>query len=145
VKWRSSAMMAHAELRLSIFAEHYMAMPTIAKRVWTIEEVERLMEERPGYTPRYELVDGELLVTPAPAGRHQRILAELFVLVRDYVNRQRLGETRFSPGTVRLTPDSRFEPDLYVIPLDNGRMPRASARRARALRAGRSRVFRVRC
>src|SRR5689334_22827690 len=116
VKWRSSATVGHAELRFFFLAEHYMAMPAIAKHVWTIEEVEQLMEERPGYTPRYELVDGELLVTPAPAGRHQRILAELFVLVRDYVNRHRLGEARFSPGTVRLTPDSRFEPDLYVIP-----------------------------
>jgi Uma2 family endonuclease len=120
-------MVGHAELRFSRFAEHFMAMPAIAKHVWTVEEVEELIDERPGYTPRYELVDGELLVTPAPSGRHQRILAELFVLVREYVKRHKLGEARFSPGTVRLTPNTRFEPDLYVIPLDGTRIRQASA------------------
>ena len=120
-------MMSNAELRLFFFAEHYMSMPAAAKHVWTIEEVERLMEERPGYTPRYELVDGALLVTPAPSFRHQRILAELFVLVRAYVKRHRFGEAVISPSTVRLTPNTRFEPDLYVVPADGGRMPRSSA------------------
>jgi Uma2 family endonuclease len=119
-------MIDHAELRVSSFAEQFMAMAGVAKHVWTIDEVEQLIDDRPGYTPRYELLDGELLVTPSPSGRHQRILLELAVLVRDFVKRHRLGETRFSPGTVRLTPDSRFEPDLYVIPADGDRMPRAS-------------------
>ena len=118
--------MSHAELRLFIFAEHYMAMPTIAKRVWTIAEVERLVDERRGYTPRYELVDGELLVTPAPSLRHQRIVLELAVLVRDYVKRHRLGETVISPSTVSLAPDSRVEPDVYVVPAIGARLPRST-------------------
>ena len=103
-----------------------MAMPAIAKHVWTIDQVERLMEERPGYTPRYELVDGDLLVTPAPSLRHQRIVFELAILLREYVKRQRLGETVISPSTVSLTPNSRLEPDVYVIPALNGRMLRST-------------------
>src|SRR5690242_9679968 len=67
VKGRSSAMMSHAELRFFFFAEQFMSMAMAQKRVWTIEEVERLIDEREGHTPRYELVDGELLVTPAPS------------------------------------------------------------------------------
>jgi Uma2 family endonuclease len=132
---RSSAMMGHAELRFSFFAEQFMVMPAIAKHVWTIDEVEQLVEQRTGYTPRYELVDGELLVTPAPSRRHQRILAELFVLIRAYVKRNRLGEAVFSPSTVRLTPTSRFEPDLFVIPAEGGRMPRLSVPVTRLLLA----------
>jgi Uma2 family endonuclease len=120
-------MMGHAELRFFLFAEHFVAMPAVAKHVWTIGEVEQLIDERPGYTPRYELVDGELLVTPAPTFRHQRILAELFVLVREYVKRHRLGEAVFSPSTVTLTSSTRFEPDLYVVPANSGRMPQSSA------------------
>jgi Uma2 family endonuclease len=119
-------MSGHAELRPLFFAEHVMSMPAVEKHVWTIEEIDQLVEERDGFTPRYELVDGELLVTPAPSGRHQRILMELAVLVREYVKRYRFGEARFSPGIVRLTQDSWFEPDLYVVPADRGRMPRSS-------------------
>ena len=119
--------MDHAELRHFSFAEQFMVMPAIAKQVWTIEEVEQLVDGRPGLTPRYELVDGALLVTPGPSRRHQRIVLELAVLIRDYVRRNRLGELVISPSAIRLTPDTRFEPDLYVVPAEQGRMPRASA------------------
>ncbi|MEO8623478.1 MAG: Uma2 family endonuclease [bacterium] len=99
-------------------------MPALRQRVWTIEEVDQLVEARPGYSPRYELIDGELLVTPTPSHRHQRIVFELAVLVREYVNRHRLGETVISPSTVNLAPQTRVEPDIYVIPVVDGRMPR---------------------
>ena len=118
-------MLEHARLQESFAAEHLMSMPALRQRVWTIEEVEQLVDERVGLTPRYELVDGELLVTPAPSARHQRIVAELFVLIREYVNRHGLGEARLGPGRARLTPDSRFEPDLFVVPAVDGRRPRA--------------------
>lgn len=103
-----------------------MSMPALRSHRWTVDEVDRLVDERPGYTPRYELVDGELLVTPAPATRHQRILGELYMVVRPYVDQRRLGEVIFSPSTVRLTADSRLEPDLFVIPPVNGRRQPAS-------------------
>ncbi len=103
-----------------------MGMPAVEQRHWTIEDVERLMEEREGYTPRYELVDGELLVTPAPSNRHQRIAGALYVMLHRYVGEHRLGEAFFSPGIVRLTPTTRFEPDVYVVPLLDGRRLRAT-------------------
>jgi Uma2 family endonuclease len=102
-----------------------MSMPALRRHVWSLEEVERLIDERSGLTPRYELVDGELLVTPAPSDRHQRIVAELFVLIRDYVNRQGIGEARLGPARARVTADSRFEPDLFVVGGSGGRRPRA--------------------
>ena len=126
IVWARSTILGDAELRPRFCTEHLMSMPALRQRVWTTEEVSRLVDERPGYTPRYELVDGALLVTAAPSGRHQRIVAELFVLLREYVRRHRIGEARFSPGEVRLTPQTRFEPDIYVIPAVEGRMPRAA-------------------
>jgi len=117
-------MLDDAELRLLSRAEHLMSMPAVRPRhrIWTVDEVERLVEEREGYTPRYELVDGELLVTPAPSGRHERIVGELFARLREYVIANRLGEARF--GRARLTLDTRFEPDLFVVPSVDGKRPR---------------------
>ncbi|MGH7619872.1 MAG: Uma2 family endonuclease [Gemmatimonadaceae bacterium] len=100
-------------------------MPALHRRRWTLDEVDRLAEERPGLTPRYELVDGELLVTPAPTRRHQRIVAELLVLLRAYVNEHQLGEVSMGPGVARVASDSRFEPDLFVIPSLDGKRRRA--------------------
>jgi Uma2 family endonuclease len=102
-----------------------MSMPVIEKHRWTIDEVERLIDAREGLTPRYELVDGELLVTPGPSGRHQRIVGELHVLLHEYVQRHKLGEVRLGPGEVRLVPQNYFEPDLFVIPAVNGKRPRS--------------------
>lgn len=119
-------MVLRARLRPNCLAEHLMSMPALRQHRWTIEEVYRLLDKRQGLTPRYELVDGALLVTPAPTGRHQRIVFALSLLVHEYVKRDRLGEVRLAPGEVRLTPQSRFEPDLFVVPAIDGRMPRAN-------------------
>jgi Uma2 family endonuclease len=103
-----------------------MGMPAAPPHLWTIDEVERLIDERDGYTPRYELVDGALLVTPSPSTRHQRIIGQLYVLLKPYVERHGLGEVRLGPGVVRLTPEAYFEPDLFVVPAENAKRPRAS-------------------
>jgi len=116
---------SHAELRHASFAEQIMVMPAIQGRRWTREEVARLVDERDGYSPRYELVDGELLVTPAPSGRHQRITFRLAVLLDEYVRRQQVGEVRLGPGEIALDGASRFEPHIFVAPWVHGRPARA--------------------
>jgi Uma2 family endonuclease len=119
---RRVPLFAHA------MAEQLMSMPALRTDPWTLEEVERLVEEREGYTPRYELVDGELLVSPSPSVRHQRIVARLFLRLVAYVDRFRLGEVLPGPVATRLGPESYFEPDLVVIPAMNGkRAPSATS------------------
>jgi Uma2 family endonuclease len=120
------AIVRHAELRVSLAAEHIMAMAVLRPRRWTAAEVERLAEAREGLSPRYELVDGELLVTPAPSGRHQRIIFQLAVLLHEYVARGRLGEVRLGPGKLDLVTGERYEPDLFVLPAIDGRRPPAA-------------------
>lgn len=73
-------------------AEHIMSMPILRPRRWTKDEVARLIDERPGMSPRYELVEGDLLVTPAPTHRHQRLVLRLALLLYPYLKRHRLGE-----------------------------------------------------
>ena len=78
-------------------------------------------EDRPW--PRYELIDGELIVTPAPRRLHQRAVAELFRLLDPYVRAQRIGVVEFSPADIQLEPGTIVQPDLFVSPLLDGRAP----------------------
>jgi Uma2 family endonuclease len=63
-----------------------MAMPQ-AGRVWTRDEVLALPDDG----NRYELIAGQLLVSPSPRAVHQLALWELFKQVTAYVDRHRLG------------------------------------------------------
>jgi Uma2 family endonuclease len=117
--------LGNAELRRVFHAEHLMSMPAVHQRQWTLDEVERLADEHVEPTQRYELANGELLVTPSPTDRHQRIVGELFVLLRDYVKRHGLGEVRLGPARARIAENSRFEPDLFVVSAVDGHPPRA--------------------
>ena len=111
-----------AELHFDSRAEQIMSMPALRPRRWTIDQVELLIDQRQGMSPRYELVDGELLVTPAPSERHQRIVLRLALLIQRFVSREGIGEIRLGPSLLPLTSGERFEPDLHVVPAVDGRL-----------------------
>jgi len=69
----------------------------------------------------YWIVDGELLVTPSPSLRHQRIIFRLALLLEPYVAKHKLGEISLGPAELPLVTGERYEPDLFVIPLVDGR------------------------
>jgi Uma2 family endonuclease len=52
---------------------------------WTYDEYARLPDDG----NRYEVIDGEVLVTPAPSTDHQEVLARLLEALRAYVRRER--------------------------------------------------------
>jgi Uma2 family endonuclease len=98
-----------------------MVMPASAPRR-TVEEVRAMQdEERPW--PRFELIDGELLVTPAPRRLHQNAVAELFLLLDPYVRSQRIGVAELSPADIELEAGTIVQPDVFVSPLVGGRRP----------------------
>src|SRR5213594_2184861 len=95
-----------------------MAMPAQrTARRWTLEEFYR---ERDAALPGvwYELVDGEILVTPLPHWSHQRIGLRLAVLIDAYVRAQGIGEVFTSPLDVNLEPELVLQPDVLVVPAD---------------------------
>lgn len=93
-----------------------MSMPAAERRRWTAAQVRQLIADSPEYGPRYELIAGELLVTPAPAPRHQVALHWMYDRIAPYVREQRLGFTMLSPADLELAPDELTQPDLFVIP-----------------------------
>lgn len=61
---------------------------------------------------RYELVDGTLVVTPAPSTRHQRAVARLLRTLMDAVPTDL--EVLAAPYDVRLADDTVLQPDVLV-------------------------------
>ena len=64
---------------------------------------------------RYEIIDGELFVTPSPALRHQEILRNLVVRMQQYLDDHPLGTLFFAPLDVVFSDDNVVEPDLLYI------------------------------
>jgi Uma2 family endonuclease len=96
-----------------------MRMATASKKHWTIDMVRALPDDR----NRYEIIDGELLVTRAPSLRHQRVLLELALSLAPYLKVQRLGTAIVAPADVEVGVDTMVEPDLFVIPPVSGPLP----------------------
>jgi Uma2 family endonuclease len=110
-------MFARDRLPLFFAAEHIMAMPAqrAPNRRWTEEEFYAARDAAP-FGERWELVEGEVLVTPSPHWMHQRIIGRLFELIAPYVRAHRLGETFLSPLDVKLEPGLVLQPDILVVP-----------------------------
>ena len=90
-----------------------MGMPL--SRQWTAADVRALTrEDRPW--PRYELIDGELIVTPAPPGPHQTAALELALALAAYLEREAIGFALLSPADLELKPGTITQPDLFVVP-----------------------------
>jgi Uma2 family endonuclease len=85
-------------------------MPVAAtEKLWTLEELHRLPDDG----NKYELVRGELFVTPAPTDMHETILARLTRILEPYVARHALGYV-YHPRAVFRFDGSEVEPDLMV-------------------------------
>ncbi|MEP7326840.1 MAG: Uma2 family endonuclease [Gemmatimonadota bacterium] len=63
---------------------------------------------------RYEVVSGELLVTPAPRRVHQRAVGELGFLLRTGLQLVRDVEVLHSPADIELEERTLVQPDLFV-------------------------------
>ena len=83
---------------------------------WTLEEVHSLPDDG----NKYELVRGELFVTPPPNEDHETIAARLSRVLDPYVEAQGLGFV-YRPRAVMRFDGSEVEPDLMV------RQPKAAS------------------
>ena len=75
-----------------------------------------ILDQLPEDGNRYEVVYGELLVTPAPRWNHQELVARLFLVLHQYLERFPFGHLVMSPADVRWGNDTGVQPDLFVVP-----------------------------
>lgn len=95
-----------------------MRMPSI-ERMWTVDDIRDLPDDG----KRYEIIDGELFVTPVPTWRQQEAVVEMYVCLRDYLRRTPVGHALLAPADVSFSPRRAVQPDVFVVPLVGGRRP----------------------
>ncbi len=98
-----------------------MTMPAVSPRRWTADDVRALPDE-PG--KRFECVDGELLVSPSPRLPHQSMVGSIWRALEDYVRAERIGAGFVAPSDLELDRFTLVQPDVFVLPLVEGRRPR---------------------
>jgi Uma2 family endonuclease len=74
--------------------------------------------ETPEGGPRYQLIDGDLILTPAPDSFHQGILWNLAGIISPYLKTNPIGRAFFAPIGVALSDINAYEPDLIFISKD---------------------------
>jgi len=88
-----------------------MGMPAV-RNDWTVEKAHALPEDG----KRYEVLDGELHVTPSPTWRHQGAIESLYPRLRAYVLAHELGWAKLSPADLVFSTRRLLQPDLFVVP-----------------------------
>lgn len=87
-----------------------MAMP-LPLPTFTTDDLRAFPRDR----QRYELLEGILLVTPAPGTAHQVVLSRLSLEVGRYLSAAKLAFA-VTPGEIEIAPKTLLEPDLLVYP-----------------------------
>jgi Uma2 family endonuclease len=83
-------------------------------RRWTYEEYYKLDDDQ-----RYEIIDGELIMAPAPDTWHQVWIGGLHVILDRHVRARQVGKVLLSPVDVVLDPENTVQPDIVFIATAN--------------------------
>jgi Uma2 family endonuclease len=97
-----------------------VSMPA-ARTDWTVDMLDALPDD--GNT--YELIDGELFVTPVPSDVHQLVVSAIQRRLWSYLRPSRIARALQSPADVRREDRrrNRVQPDVFVIRLTEGQRP----------------------
>ncbi len=85
-------------------------MPLTKEKRVTVNYYKLLPEGAP-----YQLIEGELVMTPSPNPRHQIILGRLFIALSTFVEKKKSGIVFVSPIDVYLDEENAFQPDIIFI------------------------------
>jgi Uma2 family endonuclease len=97
-----------------------MAMPA-THTDWTVEMLDALPDDG----QRYEIIDGELFVTPSPSDVHQYVVGALHARLYQYLLGSGVGHPVVSPSDVRREDRrrNRVQPDIFVVRVAAGKRP----------------------
>lgn len=93
------------------FRRAYPVVMPLAPEYFTAD----MVRDIPDDGKRYELVWGELLVSPSPALPHQRVVRKILIGLETFCSRHSLGEVLMSPADISWSDDTLVQPDVFVI------------------------------
>jgi len=86
---------------------------TVEKKKFTYEDYLNTPDDK-----RYELIEGELLMTPSPVPYHQWIVTNIGSELREFIKTNKLGKVFLAPCDVHLDDETILEPDVLFISKD---------------------------
>lgn len=86
-------------------------MNRAAADVFTVEDY-RAMPPGPPY---YQLIEGELIMSPSPNRYHQRVAGNVFTILANFVERHALGVVYHAPLDVFLSDLDVVQPDVLFV------------------------------
>ncbi len=81
----------------------------------TAEEYRQLPEG----PPYFQLILGELFMSPSPRFWHQKIVGNIFSALHEHVRKNKnIGEVVIAPSDVELSAEDVYQPDIYFVSAD---------------------------
>ena len=77
-------------------------MTTTERVCWTVADIDLFPEDG----KRYEIIDGELIVTRAPPWKHQEVAGNVYTQLQSWSRQTGLGRAAIAPGIVFSATDS---------------------------------------
>ena len=74
------------------------------------------MREGPPY---YQVIEGDLLMSPSPTTYHQELIGRIFSAIDRFLEKRRLGRVFLAPLDVFLTETNVFQPDVMFVSKDH--------------------------
>ena len=93
---------------MTVMAEKSDSPDIVTGGPFTVDDLEAMPDDG----RRYELLDGILVVTPAPVYRHQKIIVRLSSLLDSHCPEDM--ETLVAPFAVRTSESTELQPDVLV-------------------------------
>ena len=103
-------MRCEARLTRMVMVPETRSLPAAPPRGWTATRFFALPEGE-----HYQLVEGEILVTPPPSTFHQRLSMRSRLILGAHVEKHALGEVFAAPIAVVLSKRTVLEPDLLFV------------------------------
>jgi len=72
-------------------------------------------QEMPQGPPYYQVIEGDLIMSPSPNTFHQVVLGRIYSIIVRYLEKNPIGEAFFAPLDVFLSDINVYQPDVILV------------------------------